>query len=283
MIEIGQLPNARLAQAFIDYLKGLNIQCQAVSHAHGIDLIINNPNDEIQARAELVTFLSNPYDSKYLQASWDNGATDTQFDYGPGAKGLVHQFMTAAGPLTLICFFACIAIFAAMSLGFANAIFTHLSFFTAVPDSNINQFWRLFTPSLMHFSAMHIIFNLLWWWYLGGKIETQLGSRPLLFLLLVAGTLPNIVQFYMAGPNFGGLSGVVYAVVGYTWLMGIRKPSCGISLPQSLMGFMLIWLVLGFTDVLGMPIANGAHIAGLCVGLAQALFDSRKSSPSNVS
>ncbi|MBB1383646.1 rhomboid family intramembrane serine protease, partial [Shewanella sp. SR41-2] len=56
-----------------------------------------------------------------------------------------------------------------------------------------------------------------------------------------------------------------------------RKPSCGISLPQSYMGFMLVWLVLGFTDVLGMPIANGAHIAGLCVGLAQALFDSRTS------
>ncbi|QHS15286.1 rhomboid family intramembrane serine protease GlpG [Shewanella sp. Arc9-LZ] len=277
MIEIGQLPNARAAQAFIDYLKGLNIQCHAVTHSQGVGLIITNPADENQARAELIEFAKNPYDSKYLQASWDNGATDTKFDYGPGTKGLIQQFMTGAGPLTLVCFFACVAVFAGMNLGFADAISTKLSFFSAVADSDVNQVWRVFTPSLMHFSAMHIIFNLLWWWYLGGKIETNLGTRPLLFLLVVAGTLPNIVQFYMTGPNFGGLSGVVYAVVGYTWLMGIRKPSCGISLPQSYMGFMLVWLVLGFTDVLGMPIANGAHIAGLCVGLAQALFDSRTS------
>ncbi|MBB1439139.1 rhomboid family intramembrane serine protease GlpG [Shewanella sp. SG41-4] len=283
MIEIGQLPNARAAQAFIDYLKGLNIQCHAVTHFQGVGLVITNPADENQARAELIEFAKNPYDSKYLQASWDNGATDTKFDYGPGAKGLIQQFMTGAGPLTLVCFFACVAVFAGMNLGFADAIFTKLSFFSAVADSDVNQVWRVFTPSLMHFSAMHIIFNLLWWWYLGGKIETNLGTRPLLFLLVVAGTLPNIVQFYMTGPNFGGLSGVVYAVVGYTWLMGIRKPSCGISLPQSYMGFMLVWLVLGFTDVLGMPIANGAHIAGLCVGLAQALFDSRTSSTTKTS
>ena len=276
MIEIGQLPNARAAQAFIDYLKGLNIQCQAVSHEQGIGLVIINPDDEVKARIELTQFTKNPYDNKYLKASWDNGDINTQFNYGPGTQGLIAQFITSAGPLTLIIFFACVAVFAGMNLGFAEVIFNQLSFFGAVPNSDLSQIWRVFTPSLMHFSAMHIIFNLLWWWYLGGKIEKQLGLRPLLFLLLVAGTLPSIMQFYMTGPNFGGLSGVVYAVVGYTWLMGVRQPNCGISLPQSYMGFMLIWLVLGFTDLLGMPIANGAHIGGLCVGLAQALFDSRR-------
>lgn len=276
MIEIGQLPNARAAQAFIDYLKGLNIQCHAVQHAQGVGLMISNPADESQARVELEQFANNPYDSKYLQASWDNGDTTAQFNYGPGAKGLLQQFLTGAGPLTLITFFACVAVFAGMNLGFADAIYTQLSFFGAVPQSDISQIWRLFTPSLMHFSAMHIIFNLLWWWYLGGKIETRLGVRPLLFLLVIAGTIPSVVQFYMTGPNFGGLSGVVYAVVGYTWLMGVRQPKCGIHLPQAYMGFMMVWLVLGFTDILGMPIANGAHIGGLLVGLAQALFDSRK-------
>jgi len=40
----------------------------------------------------------------------------------------------------------------------------------------------------------------------------------------------------------------------------------------------MVWLVLGFTDLPGMPIANGAHVGGLLVGLAQALFDSRKPS-----
>lgn len=33
------------------------------------------------------------------------------------------------------------------------------------------EFWRYFTHALMHFSLMHILFNLLWWWYLGGAVE----------------------------------------------------------------------------------------------------------------
>ena len=159
-------------------------------------------------------------------------------------------------------------------------LFRSLSYFGAVPNSEFSQFWRVFTPSLLHFSAMHVIFNLLWWWYLGGKIETRIGTAPLLILLFVAGTLPNVIQYYVGGPNFGGLSGVVYAVVGYTWIMGIRKPVAGIGLPPSYMAFMMIWLALGFTDILGVAVANGAHIGGLLIGLAQGLFDSRKSSSS---
>lgn len=278
MIEIGQLPNARAAQAFVDYLTGLGIESYIEPLPQGVAIMLVGPQHEATARSEFAQFVLHPHDEKYLQASWDNGNTQTKFDYGSGTLGLVQQFITGAGPLTLITFFICVLVYALMNLGMGNTLFSALSFAGAVPDSDVTEIWRVFTPSLMHFSAMHIIFNLLWWWYLGGKIETRLGSRPLLFLLLMAGTLPNILQFFITGPNFGGLSGVVYAVVGYTWLMGVRNPNCGIGLPPSYMGFMMVWLVLGFTDLLGMPIANGAHVGGLLVGLAQALFDSRKPS-----
>ncbi|MCW3172249.1 rhomboid family intramembrane serine protease GlpG [Shewanella subflava] len=278
MIEIGLLPNARAAQAFVDYLIGLGIESHIEPHPHGVVIMLVEPQYEAKARNEFAQFVQHPYDEKYLQASWDNGNTQTKFDYGSGILGLVQQFITGAGSLTLVTFFLCVIVYALMNLGMGNTLFSALSFAGAVPNSHVTDIWRVFTPSLMHFSAMHIIFNLLWWWYLGGKIETRLGSRPLLFLLLMAGTLPNILQFFMTGPNFGGLSGVVYAVVGYTWLMGVRRPNCGIGLTPSYMGFMMVWLVLGFTDLLGMPIANGAHVGGLLVGLAQALFDSRKPS-----
>ncbi|MDO6639510.1 MULTISPECIES: rhomboid family intramembrane serine protease GlpG [unclassified Shewanella] len=277
MIEIGQLPNARAAQAFIDYLKGLDIECHPVVIETGVSLVVEQPSQAQQAKYEFEQFRQNPYQKKYLQASWDNGTTQTKLDYGSSSLGLIQQFITGAGPLTLITFFVCVLVYAGMNLGFANGIFSQLSFFGAVPQSDISQIWRVFTPSLMHFSLMHIAFNLLWWWYLGGKIETKLGSKPLIILLVVAGSLPSIVQYMMTGPNFGGLSGVVYAVVGYTWIMGQRQPQSGIGIPNSYMGFMLVWLVLGFTDLLGMPIANGAHIGGLLIGLAQGAFDSRKS------
>ncbi|MCS6159905.1 rhomboid family intramembrane serine protease GlpG [Shewanella baltica] len=280
MIEIGRLPNSRAAQAFVDYLKGEHIDCQIEPLEQGVAILVIHDKDLEQARTEFAHFMAHPYDSKYLQASWEHGDTQTKIDYGAPSLQLFTQFITGAGPVTLIVFAVCVLIFAAMNLGFANQTYAALSYFGAVPSSEFSQFWRVFTPSLLHFSAMHVIFNLLWWWYLGGKIETRIGTAPLLILLFVAGTLPNVIQYYVGGPNFGGLSGVVYAVVGYTWVMGIRKPAAGIDFPPSYMAFMMIWLALGFTDILGVAVANGAHIGGLLIGLAQGLFDSRKSSSS---
>ena len=276
MIEIGRLPNSRAAQAFVDYLKGKHIDCQIEPLMQGVAILVIHDKDVEQARKEFAHFITHPYDSKYLQASWEHGDTHTKLDYGAPSLQLFTQFITGAGPITLVIFALCSVIFAAMNLGFANPTYEALSYFGAVPNADFSQFWRVFTPSLLHFSAMHVIFNLLWWWYLGGKIETRIGTAPLLILLFVAGTLPNVIQYYVGGPNFGGLSGVVYAVVGYTWIMGIRKPAAGIDFPPSYMAFMMIWLALGFTDILGVAVANGAHIGGLLIGLAQGLFDSRK-------
>ncbi|MCG9697986.1 rhomboid family intramembrane serine protease GlpG [Shewanella sp. Isolate11] len=276
MLEVGRLPNARAAQALIDYLKGQDIQCRLTPAEQGVIISVVKESDYSRARAEYEQFLQHPTDEKYLQASWDNGGIDTKFDYGAPGLQLLTQFVSGAGPLTLAIIAVCVVIFLGFNLGFANPIFEHLSFFGAVPDSGLAQFWRVFTPSLMHFSAMHIIFNLLWWWYLGGKIENKIGVAPLLIILVVAGTLPNIVQYYLAGPNFGGLSGVVYAVVGYTWIMGVKRPESGIGLAPAYIGFMLLWLVFGFTDMFGLSIANGAHIGGLVVGVIQGFIDSKK-------
>ena len=85
--------------------------------------------------------------------------------------------------------------------------------------------------------------------------------------------LPNIAEFFASGPRFGGLSGVVYALLGYSWLRARLQPACGLTMPPALMGFMLIWLVLGFFDMLGTPTANMAHLVGLLVGLLQGWLD----------
>ena len=71
-----------------------------------------------------------------------------------------------------------------------------------------------------------------------------------------------------------GESGVVYALMGYVWLRGERDPQSGIYLQRGLIIFALIWIVAGWFDLFGMSMANGAHIAGLAVGLAMAFVDS---------
>ncbi len=138
------------------------------------------------------------------------------------------------------------------------------------------QLWRLFTPALMHFSLPHILFNLLWVWVAGRRVEDLHGRWALLGLVLFSALLSNLAQFWVSGPMFGGMSGVVFALLGYAWLWDKRAGRPAIGLPPALMGLMLLWLVLGFAGVLEYvgvgAIANTAHLVGLLAGLIWALL-----------
>lgn len=133
------------------------------------------------------------------------------------------------------------------------------------------QLWRLFTPAFMHFNLPHIIFNLLWVWVVGRRIESYLGWPVLLGLFLFSALVSNIAQFWVSGPMFGGMSGFVFALLGFAWFWDRLKPARMIGMPPALMGFMMFWLILGYTgalESLGMgSIANTAHLVGLIAGL----------------
>ncbi|MCP4596351.1 rhomboid family intramembrane serine protease [Neptuniibacter sp.] len=133
------------------------------------------------------------------------------------------------------------------------------------------QLWRFISPIFLHFSAPHIIFNALWIWIVGTRMEIMQGRLPLLLLVLFAGVASNFAQYWVSGPMFGGLSGIVFALLGYAWLWDKLNSANRFGLPPALMGFMLFWLVLGYTGVLeGIgfgAIANTAHLVGLIAGL----------------
>ena len=132
------------------------------------------------------------------------------------------------------------------------------------------EYWRLITPIFLHFSAAHIIFNILWIWIAGTRIECLHGRLPLVVLVGFSGVASHLAQYWVSGPLFGGLSGVVFAFLGYCWLWDrLYAPKLG--LPTALMGFMVFWLALGYSGILSSvgfgSIANTAHLAGLVAGL----------------
>ncbi len=133
------------------------------------------------------------------------------------------------------------------------------------------QLWRFFSPAFMHFNLGHIAFNLLWVWVVGRRIELLLGWPALLGLFLFSALASNMAQYWVSGPMFGGMSGFVFALLGFAWLWDRTTPARMIGLPPALMGFMMFWLVLGFSGALesmGLgSIANTAHLVGLIAGL----------------
>jgi len=274
MIEIGTLRNARMAQAFVDYMMGQGVQCiLSQRDDHNVAISITDPTRQSFTALEFEQFVAQPNHGKYQAASWHSANPQISIANSSNANlSLITHFIMHGGPVTLSIFTLCVFIYFTNLIN-VPAVYDLLSFFNPLIIDNMTQIWRLFTPALLHFSALHIIFNLLWWWYLGGQIEQKISSTKLLLLLILASSLPNLLQYFMTGPAFGGLSGVVYALLGYFWILGKYKPQAGLSLPPVYIGFMLIWLVAGFFDLLGVPVANGAHLGGLIVGCAFAWRD----------
>jgi GlpG protein len=89
----------------------------------------------------------------------------------------------------------------------------------------------------------------------------------------------GIVQYAIVGSDFGGMSGVVYALVGYVWMRGKYDRGSGLFIDRTNLMISLIWLVLCFTGAMG-AVANFAHLAGLIAGTAwgriSAYFASRR-------
>ena len=127
--------------------------------------------------------------------------------------------------------------------------------------------WRLVTPIFVHFGLMHFVFNGLWLCLLGSRIERLSGSLHLILLVLLSALFSNMGQFVWSGSvNFGGMSGVIYGLLGYIWIRNLLAPHPLITLPKELILFMISWLFVcmtGILDVLlGVGIANAAHATG---------------------
>lgn len=133
------------------------------------------------------------------------------------------------------------------------------------------QYWRLVTPAFLHFGWLHIAFNSLWLWELGSKVERVMGPLNMTLLFLVIALVSNSSQFVFGGPGlFGGMSGVVYGLLGFSWVAALLQPRWAIQPAPTIMLLMVGWLVLctvGLVEVLGFgAIANAAHLGGLLCG-----------------
>jgi len=150
--------------------------------------------------------------------------------------------------------------------------------FTPLADGlAAGQWWRLVTPMLIHFGILHIAMNGMWYWELGRRIELRQGSINLLGLTLLFSLVSNYAQYYASGPTlFGGLSGVLYGLLGYCWIYQWVSPNPVYRLPRGVLVMMLVWLLLclsGLVSMIGFgEIANGAHVGGLLIGCFSGLL-----------
>lgn len=143
-----------------------------------------------------------------------------------------------------------------------------------------HEWWRLITPIFLHFSLAHLAFNMLWLWVFGRYIERDEGSLYWVGLIFLWGILSNLAQLFYAGPAFGGMSGIVYAVMGYLWTEQVTGRRRIPVMPGWLLVMAIVWALWGVTNTLGLSygvdmvgdMANAAHFGGLFAGCATAVM-----------
>jgi len=145
-----------------------------------------------------------------------------------------------------------------------------------LPEILGGEIWRLFTPMFLHFGIFHIVFNMLWTWELGRLIEWRQGIWILGILTVGVSLTSNLAQYFVSGPLFGGMSGVIYGYFGYIWIQSLTNPGFRVQLNPAIVKLLLGWFVICWTGILeklfGLNVANSAHTAGLLSGIVIALI-----------
>jgi len=289
---IGHLAEEKSARIFADYLYVQKIESHLeFEKADGWGVWIND-EDRLEEAARLLTaFRLNPADPKYRAeaksaAELRAEAEKDEAKYRKKLSDRRHLFRPLRdygfGPLTFVLIAISVVVCLLSRLGndprpilglFITDFTTFDPFGPRLPEILHGQVWRLITPIFIHFGLLHILFNMLWLRDLGSMIEGRQSSRLLAVLVLVIAAGSNLAQFWYGGPVFGGMSGVVYGLLGYIWMRGKFDPGSGLYLHPSTVTMMIIWFFACFTPIIP-HVANAAHAAGLVMGIVWGYLSS---------
>ena len=190
------------------------------------------------------------------------------------------------GPVTITVMVICVVVYVISGFGDSTerirSLFiahyttsaTLISYLPGLPQIRSGEVWRLFTPMFIHFSPLHIFFNLYLFSFLGSMVESRQSRWYLILLMLVISGGSNFAQYVVSGPSFGGLSGVVYGLVGYVWTREKFSPLSGYVMSRQLLILSVIWLVAGVAGLAG-NVANVVHAVGIFLGMTVGYFQSR--------
>ena len=128
------------------------------------------------------------------------------------------------------------------------------------------EVWRLVTPIFLHFGILNLIFNMFWIRDLAGMVELRLGTWRLAGIVVLATIIPNLAQYYWSGPQFGGVSAIIYALFAYVWIKQRYEPWLGLGVSDTTA---IILTVFFFLSVLGGGM-QAANFVGLLIGAATA-------------
>src|SRR5262245_1280530 len=294
MRQLGTLPDGHDARTLADYLAGLSIETRLLQSAGGWELWVCDEDKVARAREEYQAFLANPTDKRFRDGSKAARRAEDAREEEARGRPQRHLALEPQRQLT----FGLIATSILITVLYhspqeRDLVYKYL-FITKIdrigesriewnptlPELKRGELWRVITPIFIHFSEVHILFNMLWLFTLGSQLEVRYGPRRLALLVILIAATSNLCQYFFSTvvlegwapvvarsyPLFGGMSGVVFGLFGFVWIKAVYEPGCGLYVSPTAIVLMMISLILCMTGAVG-PIANTAHLVGLSVGM----------------
>lgn len=145
------------------------------------------------------------------------------------------------------------------------------------------EWWRIFTPILLHASITHILFNMWALYVLGPQIERGVSTTPFVALYLASAGVGGVFAFYLGDPLdvAVGASGAIFGLFGVwlSWALHRRNTMYGQALLRQI-GFLL--LINAAIPFLVPTISWQAHLGGLIAGFVIGELWSRVKGPDAV-
>jgi GlpG protein len=160
-----------------------------------------------------------------------------------------------------LCLLACVA-------SFAN--WTDCNIDILVTDFQVwsGQIWRPLTSTLPHANPIHLVFNLYWLWRFGKQIERIYGPWLTAALYAYLGFGSSLAEYDFAAQGIG-LSGVVYGLFGYVWIVERSDQRFWGIVDQQTIVMFVAWfflcVILTAKEI--WAVANFAHAGGLALGV----------------
>ena len=273
------------ARIFSDYLTQLDIDNQIAIGSDGVcEIWIIDEDDIPNAEQLLKKFRESPGNTDYSEISQKakqkrkqaQKEANVKVPYIDARTQVFGRGLAPRGNVTLFLIIVSVAVglFSGLGAKFDFLLNFFISQYTVgLTEIGNGQIWRLITPIFIHFGIMHLVFNMMWLYDLGNMIEDRKGSWFFGIFIVVVASFSNMAQFLASGPVFGGMSGVVYGLLGYVWMKSKYDPNSRLYMHKTTVTMMLVWFLLCWTGILG-PIANYAHTAGLVAGVAWGFLSS---------
>jgi rhomboid protease GluP len=134
----------------------------------------------------------------------------------------------------------------------------------------MGQFWRLFTPALLHGSIMHIAFNLYALYIIGRGLENFYGHGRFLILYALSAFAGNVLSFVLSpAPSLGASTAIfgLLAAQGMFIFQNRKIFGPGRTRQAMLNMGMILFINLTYGFMPGTNIDNMGHIGGLLGGI----------------